>query len=73
MGPADLSRHAALDVRGRELLLRALARFGLSARGFDRVRRVSRTLADLEGEEKIRADHVCEALQYRHAESSGMG
>jgi len=73
MGSAELGRHAVLDVRGRELLLRALARFGLSARGFDRVRRVSRTLADLDGAEKIRPEHVSEALQYRHQELSGVG
>jgi magnesium chelatase family protein len=38
---------------------------GLSARGFDRVRRVARTVADLAGETRIHADHVAEALQFR--------
>ena len=71
MGPAELERHAALDPAGRELLLRAVARLGLSARGFDRVRRVGRTLADLVGQAEIHADHLSEALQYRHPELSG--
>jgi magnesium chelatase family protein len=71
MGPAELGRHAVPDSPGRELLLRAVARLGLSARGFDRVRRVGRTLADLAGEAQIHADHLSEALQYRHSELSG--
>lgn len=71
MGPGDLDRFASLGVEGRRLVLAAGSRLGLSARGFDRVRRVSRTLADLEGVEAIRAEHVAEALQYRHPELPG--
>jgi magnesium chelatase family protein len=68
MRPRDLERFAALEGKGRGLLLAAGKRLGLSARGYDRVRRVSRTLADLEGARAVRAEHVAEALQYRHAE-----
>jgi magnesium chelatase family protein len=48
-------------------------RLGLSARGFDRVRRVARTLADLEGKERITPAQVAEALQYRHSLPTGGG
>jgi magnesium chelatase family protein len=66
MGPAALERHASLDARGRSMLFAAVDRLGLSARGFDRVRRVARTLADLEGEDRVTPARVAEALQYRH-------
>jgi magnesium chelatase family protein len=49
----------------KQLLSRAISRFRLSARGYDRVRRVARTLADLDDSEAIRASHVTEALAYR--------
>lgn len=71
MGPSELDRHAALDRDARRLLLHAGARMGLSARGFDRVRRVARTLADLEGRDALGACHVAEALQYRQRGASG--
>jgi magnesium chelatase family protein len=65
MGPADLERHAALGAKARELLVSASVRLGLSARGYDRIRRVARTLADLEGSASIEESHVAEAIQYR--------
>lgn len=69
---ADLrgSRLAAFCVLGRDerrLLERAVARLGLSARAYDRVRRVARTIADLEGAAAISAAHLAEALGYRDA------
>ncbi len=71
MGPAELDRHATLDGDARRMLLVAGTRMGLSARGFDRVRRVARTLADLEGRDALDASHVAEALQYRHSATLG--
>ena len=62
-------RHACRpDNAGRELLKRAVERFGLSARGYDRVLKVARTIADLSDCDGVGADHVAEALQYRLVE-----
>ncbi len=60
-----LKRHCALDPPSLVLIERAMARLGLTGRSFDRVRRVARTIADLEGADAIRRPHVAEALHYR--------
>ena len=60
-----LEQVAAPDTAGRELLTEAADRMRLSARGYHRVLRVSRTLADLEGADGVRRVHVAEALSYR--------
>jgi len=62
-----LEATAAPDAEGRELLLRAAERFGLSARGYHRVLRVARTIADLEASERVRKPHIAEAIGYRIA------
>jgi magnesium chelatase family protein len=54
-----------LDEPSRKLITQAIERFRLSARGFHRVLRVARTLADLDGAEKIGRLHLAEALSYR--------
>ena len=56
------------DAQGRQLLRRAVDQLGLSARGYDRVLKVARTIADLAGAHEVRSDHVAEALQYRLVE-----
>ena len=73
MGPADLERFAGIAADGRRLLVVACERMGFSARAFDRVRRVARTIADLEAAERIRTEHLAEALQYRARELPGTG
>jgi magnesium chelatase family protein len=63
--PALMKRHCALDAASTRVMSSAVKRLGLSARGFDRMRKVSRTIADLAGQALIGADHVAEALQFR--------
>jgi magnesium chelatase family protein len=61
----ELEQVAAIDADGHRLLERAVERLGLSARAVSRVRRMARTIADLDGGGAIRTPHLAEALQYR--------
>lgn len=61
----DLERYCSLDNSGERLLQQAMRNLHLSARGFHRVLRLARTLADMEEQDSIREDHVLEALGYR--------
>lgn len=61
----QLDVHAGLDDSSRSLLGRALAELGLSARAYDKIRRISRTIADLDASEPVQLGHVAEAIQYR--------
>ncbi|MES2844972.1 MAG: YifB family Mg chelatase-like AAA ATPase [Pseudomonadota bacterium] len=62
-----LEQVASPDDEGRALLTRVAERFGLSARGYHRVLRVARTIADLDGSANVRRPHVAEAVSYRIA------
>jgi magnesium chelatase family protein len=63
--PRELRAVATPDADGHRLLERAVERLALSARAIDRVRRVARTIADLDASQEVRASHLGEALQYR--------
>ena len=65
-----LDEIAAPDAEGRELLTRVAEKFGLSARGYHRVLRVARTIADLDGSAAVHRPHVAEALSFRLVQMS---
>lgn len=65
MNVGDIEAHAQLDDDGQKMFERAIDHFGLSARAFHRLLKVARTIADLEGTNRILSAHVAEALQYR--------
>lgn len=65
MTTRQLRKFCVLDAEGKKLLQTAMDDLGLSARAHDRILRVSRTIADLEGADKLRPEHVMEAINYR--------
>jgi magnesium chelatase family protein len=65
MGSRQLRKFCALDEEGKGLLRQAMDELGLSARAHDRILRVARTVADLEGSADIRPGHLVEAIGYR--------
>ncbi len=65
MTPRLIRHYCRIDAESEAMLERAMARLGLSARAYDRILKVSRTIADLEGAEEIRPPHVSEAVHYR--------
>ncbi len=68
MTPTDIERHCRLSREGEDLLRLAVNEFGLSARAYSRILKVSRTIADLAESESIASDHLMEAVQYRRAD-----
>jgi magnesium chelatase family protein len=65
MGPRELKSFCELDELTRELLKNAMTEYNLSARAYDRILKVARTVADLDGSAKISSEHISEAIQYR--------
>jgi magnesium chelatase family protein len=71
MTSALIRQYCHLDSVSANLLKIAMEKRGLSARAYDRILKVSRTIADLEGEQDIRSDHISEAINYRNLDREG--
>ena len=65
IGPKELKEFCTLDEPTKEMLQQAMAELNFSARAYDRILKVARTIADLAESENIAADHISEAIQYR--------
>ena len=68
MGPDQLRAYCAIDEESASMLHQAFDVFGLTARSYDKILKVARTIADLAGSADITADHIAEAIQYRTVE-----
>lgn len=73
MSSKMLQKYCDIDASGRSLLKNAMERLSLSARAFDRILKVSRTIADLEESENIKTEHLAEAIQYRSLDRETWG
>lgn len=71
MGPRQLRKYCKLDEASKKLLEKAMDKLGLSARAYDRILKVARTMADLEALESIQSAHIAEAIQYRSLDREG--
>jgi magnesium chelatase family protein len=65
MGPRQIQQHCKLSDESQELIRVAMTELNLSARAYDRILKVSRTVADLHSNNAIATEHVSEAIQYR--------
>ncbi|MBI4725971.1 ATP-binding protein, partial [candidate division TA06 bacterium] len=73
MQTKDIRKYCGIDAGSEELLRTAISKFGFSARAYDRILKVSRTIADLDGAEDISATHISEAIQYRSLDRNVWG
>ena len=71
LAPADIRKYCKIDKEGESLLKTAMDKLGLSARAYDRILKVSRTIADMEKSNNISSQHLSEAIQYRSLDRSG--
>ena len=68
-----IHKYIHLDNAGRELIKNAMDKLGLSARAYDRILKVARTIADMEGEKNVLAYHLAEAIHYRSLDRDNWG
>ena len=73
MNGALLKKYVKITPSGEQLLEAAMEKFQLSARAYDRIRKLSRTIADLEACSTIKEQHISEAIQYRNLDRSSWG
>lgn len=73
IGPKQLDEYCVVNDEGMKLIQNAMDRLGLSARAYDRILRVARTIADLDQSETLNSDHIAEAIQYRSLDREGWG
>ncbi|MEZ4811845.1 MAG: YifB family Mg chelatase-like AAA ATPase [Allomuricauda sp.] len=71
MGTKHIREFCALDGHSKELLKNAMQRLNLSARAYDRILKVARTIADLENKDNVSGNHIAEAIQYRSLDREG--
>ena len=73
MNSSQLKKYCTITSEGEAILKMAMEKFQLSARAFDRIIKVSRSIADLDNSNTIQINHVSEALQYRNLDKSNWG
>jgi magnesium chelatase family protein len=73
MSSSKIRAFCQIDESGMALLKNAMEKLGLSARAYDRILKVSRTIADLAGVENIQPEHIAEAIQYRSLDRENWG
>jgi magnesium chelatase family protein len=68
-----LQKYCRIDAAGQSIMKIAMQKLGLSARAYDRILKVSRTIADMDASENIQVQHLSEAIQYRSLDRDGWG